>query len=248
MAAAAFLTPRNATSRTQTARWYLIALSAGLLQAVMTALEHAADFPTAATIASPTLHGPASADAGLSRRFSTEILAHLDAAHTLARYLVRDHSVAEDIVQEAFLRAFRAFSGYRGDNPRAWLLAIVRNCHRDWRTEQARMRSTMPGSAPYGNESEDDQLVTIPSSDLSPEEELLRRDEAGRVHAILVIMPEIFREVLVLRDLEDLSYADIAEVIAAPIGTVMSRLARARRLFGRLWLGEPDAGGPEEMA
>lgn len=174
-------------------------------------------------------------------RFQAVMLPHLDAAHNLARYLCRDADTAEDIVQEAFLRAFRGFADYRGGSARAWLLTIVRNCHRSW--WQARQRSvrTEPLDAGEGEEERTD----LPHEEASPETALLQQAEASEIRAVLDRLPEAFREVLVLREMEELSYREIAETIAAPMGTVMSRLARARTLFAAAWKNRQATPGGE---
>ncbi|WP_454816448.1 sigma-70 family RNA polymerase sigma factor [Labrys neptuniae] len=174
-------------------------------------------------------------------RFQAVILPHLDAAHNLARYLCRDADIAEDIVQEAFLRAFRGFADYRGGSARAWLLTIVRNCHRSW--WQARQRSihTEPLDDGEGGEERTD----LPHDEASPEAALLQGAEAGEIREVLDGLPEVFREILVLREMEDLSYREIADTIVAPMGTVMSRLARARALFAAAWKSRQAGLGEE---
>jgi RNA polymerase sigma factor (sigma-70 family) len=167
----------------------------------------------------------------LARRFRDCMLPHLGAAHNLARYLCRDADAAQDIVQEAFLRAFRSFASYRGDGDRAWLLAIVRNCYLDWLGRTARADRSEPLFDKESEEERDD----LPPAEGTPETSLLRREEAERVRLQLESMPKTYREVLVLRELEDLSYREIADVTGLPIGTVMSRLARARALFHKAW-------------
>ncbi len=168
-------------------------------------------------------------------RFEALVLPHLDAAYNLARYLTGSADAAGDAVQEAMLRAFRGFAGYRGGEPRAWLLAIVRNCCRAW----AGARRGQPGPLP---DDEDAPLPEDPAD--SPETALLRRREAVAVRAAIAALPPVYREVLVLRELEDLSYQQIAAVVEAPMGTVMSRLARARALFRRAWESQPQEALP----
>ena len=158
---------------------------------------------------------PAAAD---RERFRRTVLPHLDGAYDYARWLCRDATLAEDLVQEAFLRALDGFGGFRGEDPRAWLFAIVRNClFSAGRTG----RRTAPAE---GTEEAPDEAD-------SPETAVLRQSEALAVRRAIDALPEPFRETLVLRELEELSYRDIAEVTGAPIGTVMSRLARARALL-----------------
>jgi len=171
--------------------------------------------PAAAPKADETPLGPQEAE-----RFRQLFLPHLDGAYSFARYLCRDATQAEDLAQDAFVRAFRGFRGFRGGDPRAWLFAIVRSSFHTW----VRGRATWtPAPA--------DALERTPSDDDTPETALLRQDEAHSVRAAIEDLPEPFREALVLRELEELSYRDIAEITGAPIGTVMSRLARARQML-----------------
>jgi RNA polymerase sigma factor (sigma-70 family) len=172
-------------------------------------------------------------------RFKEVVLPHLDAAYGLARVLAREPDAAEDIVQEAMLRAFRGFDGFRGGDPRAWLLAIVRNCFLTW---AAARRSE--GAAP----DPDDETVEDPwgREAATPEALLERGDEIAAVRGVIAVLPGPFREALVLREMEDLSYREIAAVTGVPVGTVMSRLARARSLFGAAWRRRADAPGRRE--
>lgn len=165
-------------------------------------------------------------------RFRRAILPHLDAAYNLARYLAKDSYVAEDIVQEAFLRAYRGFDGWRGETPKAWLLAIVRNCFLDRVADTARM----PSSQSLDEWSDDlpPQLI----EPASPESMLMEKNEAAMLRATIEQLPEPFRATLVLRELEELSYKEIAAVTHAPVGTVMSRLARARQMLAELLVSD----------
>ncbi len=153
-------------------------------------------------------------------RFTEAVLPYLDAAHNLARYLLRDAHEAEDAVQEAFLRATRHFDSFRGGNGRAWLLTIVRNvCFTQFR----RRRSG-------GEKVEFDEAIhSLEPETSEPEADLASTIAAESVRAGLGQLAVEFREVLVLRELEGLSYKEIAQVAGVPIGTVMSRLARARK-------------------
>ncbi|MFG1372236.1 sigma-70 family RNA polymerase sigma factor [Xanthobacter oligotrophicus] len=182
-------------------------------------------------------HAAPAADRGLdaagAARFDALILPHLDAAYNLARYLSRDPDAAQDIVQEAFLRAYRSFADFRGVSPRAWLLTIVRNCHATWRMQRRRAPQAAP--LPHGEGEEPDDAAALLVDGDTPESLLLRRTEAEAVRALLEHLPEPLREALVLRELDELSYREIAEVAGVPVGTVMSRLSRARRLFADLW-------------
>ena len=149
---------------------------------------------------------------------------HIDAAYSLARYLARDPATAEDIAQEALLKAFRNIDSLRGEDVRPWLLTIVRNTYFDWR------RRT------------DDRVVSGPAADVamaetadpaqdSAETALIRQGDVAALRAAIEQVPEPFREALVLRDLEELSYREVSQITGVPMGTVMSRLARARRML-----------------
>jgi len=165
-------------------------------------------------------------------RFEATVMPHLDAAYNLARWLSGSSSDADDVVQEAYLRAFRFFSGFEdGDkaNARGWLLAIVRNT---WFTEWRR-RVQSADSTPYDEEIAGDEALPGWSDDagVDPETLAVRKDEVHLVHRALEALPVVFREVLVLRELEDMSYKEVAAITGVPIGTVMSRLARGRKML-----------------
>jgi len=169
-----------------------------------------------------------SGDATLAR-FKQNIVPQLDAAYNFARFLSRDADAAQDIVQEAFLRAYRSFDGYRGGDARAWVFTIVRNCYHSWLTDRRR-------KARLEVDRNSEELISNISSDEdNPEAMLLRKAESRTVRLMLDVMPRPLREILVLRELEELSYRQISDVTALPIGTVMSRLARARKAFGDAW-------------
>jgi len=156
-------------------------------------------------------------------RFEAVVLPHLDAAYTLARYLTRDADDAQDIVQEASLRAFRYFAGFRGTEPgegRAWLLAIVRNTARTWR-ERNRHHAQATAF--------DEELHSERVAEDHPEAAVVRKSEGDALREAIDRLPTEFREVIVLRELEGLSYKEISDVAGIPVGTVMSRLSRARR-------------------
>jgi RNA polymerase sigma-70 factor (ECF subfamily) len=154
-----------------------------------------------------------------TRLFEDSVLPHLDAAFNYARWLTRDVAAAEDLVQDACVRAVRFFGSAPHDNPRAWLFAIVRN------TWFSRASGHANQIRPVALERSG---VEPPAEALDPEEQMLQRQDVERVRAALEQLPPDFREVLVLRELEGLSYKEIAAVLRVPIGTVMSRLARAR--------------------
>jgi RNA polymerase sigma factor (sigma-70 family) len=183
---------------------------------------------------------PSGADATLAR-FNQNVVPQLDAAYNFARFLSRDADAAQDIVREAFLRAYRSFAGYRGGDARAWIFAIIRNCYHSWLMDRRRKSRVEVG---YDGEGDSDEFIsTIPSDEDTPETALARKAEAQTVRLILNAMPRPFREILVLREIEELSYHQISEITALPIGTVMSRLARARKAFGDAWNSEAAASG-----
>jgi len=175
------------------------------------------------------------------RRFEAQVLPHLDAAHTFARWLAPAPADAEDVLQEAVLRAFRAFDSLRVSDAKAWLFAIVRNCHYT-ALKQRQRRAQVP--LPEEHDIEDGPALIAGTPD--PEQVTIRSDEARNLNELMRLLPAEFREVLVLRELEDLSYREIAEVTGAPIGTVMSRLARARRAL-REHYGAQLAGAPRAV-
>ena len=153
-------------------------------------------------------------------RFEQAVLPHLDAAYNLARWLTRNEHDAQDVTQEAFLRAFRFFDGYQGGNMRAWLLTIVRNTCYTWMHQ-----NRLPDSAvEFDEKIHSDEL----SGGADPELQVLASADKETVQRALSGLPDIFREVLVLREMEGMSYKEIADVASVSIGTVMSRLARAR--------------------
>lgn len=161
-------------------------------------------------------------DTDRTRRFEAAVLPHLDAAYNLARWLLRDEQSARDVVQEACLRAFRFFDGFRGGDARPWLLGIVRNACFDWLGESRRDDVEF-------DEERDSGAVAEPAD--GPQRLLERKLERAQVNAAIATLPPLFREVLILRELEELSYDEIAQVADIPVGTVMSRLSRARAML-----------------
>jgi len=166
------------------------------------------------------------------QRFNELILPHLDGAYNLARYLTRDPVLSDDVVQDAMVRAFRAFGQFRGSSPRAWLFAIVRNCCRTALSGAGGAVALVVHESSLSEEAVA-QVRQRPDPGPTPEEEVLRSAEIDRLRRAIEAIPEPFREAIVLRDLEDLSYAEIAEVTGVPIGTVMSRLSRARSILAK---------------
>jgi RNA polymerase sigma-70 factor (ECF subfamily) len=159
------------------------------------------------------------------RRFDAQVMPHLDAAFNLARWLVRDAHDAEDVVQDAMLRALRHFDGLRGPDARPWLLAIVRNSAWAW------LRERRPADLAERSEDVMEAVLSAQGPDLNPETLAMRERERQAVDVAIAALPVAFREVLVLRELEDLAYREIADVLSLPMGTVMSRLSRARALL-----------------
>ena len=162
------------------------------------------------------------------RRFEAQALPHLDAATNLARWLARPPLDADDIVQDAMLRAWRAFDSVRGTDVKPWLLTIVRNC---FLTAAGKARPGRDAPLPDDDAITDRALVAADD----PERALLADDAGRTLDAMLAALPAQFREVLVLREMEEMSYAQIAHVTGVPVGTVMSRLARARALLRQQW-------------
>ena len=159
------------------------------------------------------------------------MLAHLDAAYRFARWLCRDPADAEDVVHDAVVRAWRAWDGARVADARSWLLTIVRNCH------LSAIKARRPELAQRDVSS--NVLGEIPAATPTPEEESQRMQSQKTFDALLGALPAAHREILVLRELEEMSYGEIATIVGIPLGTVMSRLARARAALKELWERSP---------
>jgi len=198
---------------------------------------------TASTISFPFLHPMAAAAAremprNLEEerrrgRFEAVVLPHLDAAYNLARWLTRHDDDAEDVVQTACVRALRFFDGYQGGNARSWLLTIVRNTFYSWVAQHREQELAQPF---------DEEIHTVEQAGGDPEAELLRRADAELLRQGFATLPVPFREVMVLREIEGLPYKEIAAIAEIPIGTVMSRLARARRHLQAYLIANGAAG------
>ena len=171
-----------------------------------------------------------------SARFADVALPHLDAAYNLARWITRDSSDASDVVQEAMLRALRFFGSYRGGSGKSWLLTIVRNTAMDWMLANRRREIAIASTS--GAEELEYGIENIASEEDDPETALIRAGDHAQIDRLIEALPIEFRECLVLREMEELSYKEIAAVTGVPIGTVMSRLARARQLMQRNWKKE----------
>jgi RNA polymerase sigma-70 factor (ECF subfamily) len=159
------------------------------------------------------------------QHFEQAMMPHMDAAYNLARWLTRNEDDAQDVVQEAYLRAFRFFDGFHGLDARAWLLTTVRNTCYTWLERNRRSRSAT---------SFDEEIHSLDEDAMNPSVLALKSGDVEMIRQSLQELPDEFREVIVLRDLEEMPYKQIAEVIKAPLGTVMSRLARARGKLKRI--------------
>jgi RNA polymerase sigma-70 factor (ECF subfamily) len=168
------------------------------------------------------------------RLYEQKVLPHLDAAYNLARWLAGNDHDAQDVAQEASLRAFRYFEKFRGENARAWLLTIVRNTFYTW------LRKNRP---PENTVEINDETLDI--EDVSAQTDAVNAPfaDADAVRRALAELPVEFREIVILREMEGLSYKEIADLAEVPIGTVMSRLARARKLLQKRLAAEFDLGG-----
>lgn len=165
-------------------------------------------------------------------RFEELTRPHMDAAYNLAFWILRHRDDADDAVQEGYLRAYRAFAGFRGDAMRPWLLAIVRNSA--LRLLQSRKRTGAIVRMNFSEQSgENHEAYEVASPEPNAELQLISNQEREKVLAALSALPTALREVIVLRELEELSYADVASVLGVPVGTVMSRLSRARAQLKR---------------
>ena len=154
--------------------------------------------------------------------FEAVVVDHLDSAYNLARWLVRDPALADDVVQDAMLRALKYFRGFRGENARAWVLQIVRN------VALTRLQATA-----HSDDIETATLTVPADASHEPEATVMREDDERLVQRLLQALPVELRECLILREIEELSYKEIARIVDAPIGTVMSRLWRGRKLLAQ---------------
>jgi len=170
------------------------------------------------------------------RAFERLACEHIDAAYNLAFWVVRNRDDAKDVVQDAYLRAFRAFGTFSGDDIKPWLLTIVRNVAYRWLSVRKRTANVISFDGVVAGRNHDGaNVLDVPSDEPSAEDALVGRAEQDLVRSALADLPAIFREIIILRELEGLTYQEIARATGIPIGTVMSRLARARdQLRGRL--------------
>src|SRR5882757_9199132 len=180
--------------------------------------------------------GGSSNDPDKARRFRDAALPHLDDVYTLARYLLRDAVDAEDAVQECYLRALKHFDGYRGPAMKPWLFALLRNV---CRAEYAR-RANAPAAALDDVPDNAEQAPLWHQAQETPETQMVRRFDADTIRRLVAALVEPFRETFVLREIHNLSYREIANVAEVPVGTVMSRLARARAMLRSAWMAEQE--------
>jgi RNA polymerase sigma-70 factor, ECF subfamily len=166
-----------------------------------------------------------------AQRFRDAALPHLDAVYTLARYLLRDTNDAEDAVQECYLRALRHFDSYRGPAMKAWLLAILKNvCNSEF---MQRRRREVPTD--YAQDESAAEAMPMWQEPQPSPEKVMQQQDSARIWRLVAELPEPFREAIVLRELNDLSYREIAQLAGVQVGTVMSRLARARSMLRTAW-------------
>ena len=176
-------------------------------------------------------------DQGRHGDFEQVMLPHLDAAHNLARWLVRDPSIAEDVVQDAYERACKYFAAFRGGSGRAWLLQIVRNvAYSMLKAKRQRMEVSLSSGTRATDE--DGVDMDLPDSSPGPEATLAQRQDLAALDDALNALPVAWRECLILREVEALSYKEMASIMGVPIGTVMSRLSRARQALQRELFGD----------
>ena len=169
-------------------------------------------------------------------RFERELLPHLDAAHNLARWLLKSSDEAQDVTQEAFLRALKYFDSFRGENARAWVLKIVRNSCYSWIKNRPKLESMTEDDEGNLNPEHECALEAAGHGLPGPDARIIEQTDRQLLNDCLRALPAPYREILILREIEQLSYRDISEVTAIPMGTVMSRLSRARTLLRqRLW-------------
>lgn len=172
-----------------------------------------------------------------SLRFEQIVMPHLDSAYNLARWLTRSDADAQDVVQEACLRAFKYFDGFDGQYANAWLLKIVRNTCYTWlkRNHPTEEAVALDDNLDEVDRNETSMQVSASGLGRSPESLLIESRDAQQLDALIARLPPAYREVIILRELEEMAYREIADIVGVPIGTVMSRLARGRQLLQSEW-------------
>ena len=185
-----------------------------------------------------TMTGEGNGERDRARRFRDAALPYLDDVYSLARYLMRNPADAEDAAQECYVRALRHFDSYRGPDMKPWLLTILRNvCNAEF--ARRRKQETSTDFSEHETATEELPIWQEPTS--SPETTMVRRQDDDTIRRLVAALPQPFREAIVLREINDLSYQEIAEVAGVPVGTVMSRLARARSMLRAAWNGAEGA-------
>jgi RNA polymerase sigma-70 factor, ECF subfamily len=185
-----------------------------------------------------TMTGEGNGEHDKARRFRDAALPYLDDVYSLARYLMRNPADAEDAAQECYVRALRHFDSYRGPEMKPWLLTILRNvCNAEF--ARRRKQETPTDFSEHEPDAEELPIWQEPIS--SPETTMVRRQDGDTIRRLVAALPQPFREAIVLREINDLSYHEIAEVAGVPLGTVMSRLARARSMLRAAWNGAEGA-------
>ena len=180
-----------------------------------------------------TMTGDGNGEHDRARRFRDAALPYLDDVYSLARYLMRNPADAEDAAQECYVRALRHFDSYRGPEMKPWLLTILRNvCNAEF-ARRRRKQETPTDFSEHETPAEELPIWQEPTS--SPETTMVRRQDGDTIRRLVAALPQPFREAIVLREINDLSYHEIAEVAGVPVGTVMSRLARARSMLRAAW-------------
>jgi RNA polymerase sigma-70 factor (ECF subfamily) len=188
--------------------------------------------------------GEANVEQERARRFRDAALPYLDDVYTLARYLMRNPADAEDAVQECYLRALRHFDSYRGPAMKPWLLTILKNvCYAEFSRHG---KHEVPTDFSDAGPAAADPVWQEPQA--TPESAMLRRQDDATIRRLVDALPTPFRDTIVLREINDLSYQEIAEVAGVPVGTVMSRLARARAMLRAAWNSSNGAPAPVQMA
>jgi len=184
-------------------------------------------------------------------RFEREMLPHLDAAYNLARWLLKGSDDAQDVTQEAILRAFKYYDGFHGGSAKAWLLRIVRNSCYTWFKERPKTESMSADEEGRLNPEHERALEAAGYATQSPEASLIEMADRKLLSDSLVSLPADYREILILREIEELSYKEISDIAEIPIGTVMSRLSRARGLLQQKIMelrAEEDGPAREKVA
>jgi RNA polymerase sigma-70 factor (ECF subfamily) len=186
-------------------------------------------------------------NSGKRMRFERLFMPHLNAAYNLACWLVRHPQDAEDMVQETYLKAYKAFDGFKGEKPLPWLLAILRNTCLTWLVRKSRHGKILDFDEALRDRALEHITDWTQDAPLEPDAVWLRDEEQNRVREALEELPELLRTIIVLREFEDLRYVQIAEILGVPVGTVMSRLSRARSHLKARLDKDSDKGQRNEL-